>query len=517
MKTVPGSQLWWIFRESQTRLSKWCLALLRGRRYTIRLEPEGSGYHDPENLVIQANPQLFPDEPPEAQFRLTQGILAHEAGHAWFTGAWPDQREGRLQEAVNLLEDERIERAISILYPGVTPAIRLLGDRMLARQKPVGSPAASTQAYVCCLVWRWAHDRIGENAMFERLGIHEDARRLWASVRPLVEQAWSAPDTRTVIALARQVLERLGIDPLAPPLKLIPLPAENVPRRRSVKPLPFPSAPAPGDQPGLGKSGVTGCDQPLPADRYTEPAPYIALEDQARPVARQLVEALRLPVPDARPEPHESQGRYSFRQEARTPDAPHLLAQSAAEDPRDLALYLLVDRSGSMRDCETEVRLALMSLYLAGTELEIPTGLAFFGAHSDSERERVLEVAPLSPKADEGVKALIAGFHGRTHYEFLDWGLKLAEEVLRSCPQRRRFVIVLHDGDPVYDGMDGSDLLLSQGHIRRLERSGITVLGIYLGDDRELIGKLKQLFSRLIVCSNNELPDKLGNLLRSLA
>ncbi len=515
MKTT--AQVWWIFREPQTRLTKWTLALLRGRRYTIRIEPEGSGYHDPENLVIQANPQFFPDEPPEIQFRLTQGILAHEAGHAWFTGAWPDQREGRLQEATNILEDARIENAICVLYPGIAPVIRLLGDRMLARQKPVGSPAASTQAYVCCLVWRWAHDRTGETAMFERLGTGEDARKLWATVRPLVEQAWSAPDTKTVIALARQVLERLGIDPLAPPLRLLPLPAENIPRKRSDKPLAFPTAPAPGEQPGLGRSDVGAAEQSLPADRYTEPAPYLALEDQTRPVARQLVEALRLPVPDARPEPHESQGRYSFRQEARTPETPHLLAQSVAEDPRDLALYLLVDRSGSMRDCEAEVRLALMSLYLAGMELEIPTGLAFFGAHSDSERERVLEVAPLSPKADEGVKALIAGFHGRTHYEFLDWGLKLAEEVLRSCPQRRRFVIVLHDGDPVYDGMDGSDLLLSQGHIRRLERSGITVLGIYLGDDRELIGKLKQLFSRLIVCSNNELPDKLGNLLRSLA
>jgi hypothetical protein len=518
MKTIlDRKENWWFFREAQTRLSKWCLALLRGKRYTIRLAAEGTGYHDAHNQVIQANPQLFPEEEPEVQFRLTQGILAHEAGHAWFTSAWPEQSEGRLQEATNILEDERIERAITILYPGIQPAIQLLGDHMLARQKRLPWMPARDQAYACCLVWRWASDRIGEAAMLDLLGIGEEAKRLWSEVKSLVEQAWTAHDTHQVIALARQVLRRLGIDPKTSPLRLIPLPAGNIPLRRADKPLPFPAAPAQGEQPGLGKSEAIGSDQPLFEDRYSEPAPYVELEDRSRPIARQLVEALRLPTPDTRPEPHESLGRYSFRQEVRTPETPHLLAQSIAEDPRDLALYLLVDRSGSMRDCDTQVRLALMSLYLAAVELEIPTGLAFFGAHSDADRERVLEAAPLSVRSSETVKALIAGFTGRTHYEFLDWGLKLAETALQSCPQRRKFIVVLHDGDPVYEGAEGNDLTLSHTHIRRLERAGITIIGIYLGDDADLMVKLKRLFPHLIISSNNDLPDKLGNLLRSLA
>jgi len=159
----------------------------------------------------------------------------------------------------------------------------------------------------------------------------------------------------------------------------------------------------------------------------------------------------------------------------------------------------------------------LMSLYLAAMELEIPTGLAFFGAHSDSDRERVLEAAPLAARSSETVKALIAGFTGRTHYEFLDWGLKLAETGLQNCPQRRKFIVVLHDGDPVYEGAEGNDLTLSHTHIRRLERAGIAVIGVYLGDDNELITKLKRLFPHLTISSNNDLADKLGNLLKSLA
>ncbi len=142
---------------------------------------------------------------------------------------------------------------------------------------------------------------------------------------------------------------------------------------------------------------------------------------------------------------------------------------------------------------------------------------AFFGAHSDSDRERVLEAAPLTVRSSETVKALIAGFTGRTHYEFLDWGLKLAETALQNCPQRRKFIVVLHDGDPVYEGAEGNDLTLSHTHIRRLERAGITVIGVYLGDDADLVVKLKRLFPHLIISSNNDLPDKLGNLLKSLA
>ena len=134
-----------MFREPQTRLVKWALALLRGRPYTIRLEPDGTGYHDWENHVIQANPQLFPKESPEIQFRLTQGILAHEAGHAWFTSAWPDQCESRLQEMCNFLEDQRIENAICVLYPGIAPAIRLLGDHMLDGSK-ASAPSGCSRA-----------------------------------------------------------------------------------------------------------------------------------------------------------------------------------------------------------------------------------------------------------------------------------------------------------------------------------------------------------------------------------
>ena len=518
MKTaVDPRTVWWIFREPQTRLIKWVLALLRGRPYTIRLEPEGTGYHDWENHVIQANPQLFPKEQPEVQFRLTQGILAHEAGHAWFTSAWPGQRESRLQEMCNFLEDQRIENAICVLYPGIAPAIRLLGDHMLADQKRLPRLSAREQAYLCCLIWRWAYNRIDESRLFDRLGICKEAQQLWGRVKPLVEQAWTAEDTHQVINLSHRVLELLGIDPNETPARYIRSSAGNIPTSRTENALPFPAMPAESEQPGLGKGGSGEQSKRLLTDRYSEPAPYIDLEDRARPLACQLAEALQLPRPDVRLEPHESLGRYSFRQEVRTIDTPNLLVQGVDVSPRDLALYLLVDRSGSMNCLEDEVRLALMMIYLAATELEIPCGLAFFGAHEDNSHELVLEVTPPARQAQESVKALIAGFAGSTHFEFLDWGLARAEAALMAVTERNKVLVIVHDGEPVYDGRLGCDWKLSRAHLQRLERQGMTTIGVYLGDDSDLIGKLHVLFPRLIVCSNNDLPDKLGNLLRSLA
>ena len=173
----------------------------------------------------------------------------------------------------------------------------------------------------------------------------------------------------------------------------------------------------PGDQvqPGLGKGEPDEERGALFADTYSTPAPYVELEDQAHPLARQLSEALQLLTPETRLEPHDNQGRYSFRQEVRTPDTPHLLVQSMDSSPRDLALYLLVDRSGSISTIQDEVRLALMMLYLAGTELEIPTGVTYFGAHENNRAGQGMEVTPPTPAASESVKALIAGFEGTTN------------------------------------------------------------------------------------------------------
>ena len=171
-----------------------------------------------------------------------------------------------------------------------------------------------------------------------------------------------------------------------------------------------------------------------------------------------------------------------------------------------------------MDDAGPEVRLALMTLYLAATQLRIPIGIAAFGADSDDDEAALtFPIAPLSSAASEAAKALIAGYSGQTNNEFLDWGLRLAESELASRPERRKFIVVTTDGQPVYSGARGDDWELSLAHLTRLEAQGIVPIGIYLGQDSGDIEKLNRLFMQLIVTAPPQLPERLGDVLRALA
>jgi nitric oxide reductase activation protein len=259
-----------------------------------------------------------------------------------------------------------------------------------------------------------------------------------------------------------------------------------------------------------------------------DPAPYLELEEKVRPHAARLAEALQEPQPDQRSAPHEYRGRYTFRQEIRTPDTPHLARQEMGQAARSLALYVLVDRSGSMDRFEQAVREALMTFYLAAIQVGIPIGIAYFGEDDfytgDSPltpdhitvEQVVAEVAPLSPNNHEPAKALIAGFSGWSCEEYLDWGLRKAEAELRTRPERLHVLIIIHDGEPIFHTCSISDWDLSLTHLRSLERSGVIPIGVHLGNEN--LEKLYKLFPRLVNCPNGEsLPDKLGSMLSSLA
>ncbi|MBI9046990.1 MAG: hypothetical protein JEZ06_21060 [Anaerolineaceae bacterium] len=530
-KSLSPRETWWWWRENQTRLTKWTLALLQGRRYRIQIVDHGVGSCNLTRKLIQANGQIQPEEAVAQQFRLTQGILAHEVGHALFTDAWPEQEKKiSLLILVNILEDERIERAVTGLYPGIQTAIHKVGDHFLDAiwKKTFAGMDAFLQAYNLCLVWRWAHRHISEESMLNMLSVSIECRQFWSEIRPLVESAWEVGSTTEVIEIARQILKILGI-PESRRSHHDPLPgmdtSENhIPRKRGKeKPLAKPDKVA-NASPGLGSEQVflPGSGE-IPGAATgggrTRPAPYVELENKVLPLARVLSESLKRPLPDQRPLPHAYRGRYSVRQEIRTPETPHLAPQAVAPSADQLVLYILVDRSGSMVDCQKEVRSALMMIYLAATELQISTGIAYFGEDNEAltrSKNPVQEISSLRPTASEEVKAWIAGFKGQTAAEYLDWGLTHAEKALIQRPERKKVMLVIHDGEPIYENGNSSDWDLSFAHLRRLEPQGITPVGIYLGDYAQEEEKCRELFPRFVSSKPEELPVKLGNLLRSL-
>lgn len=505
---------WWQWRAVQDRLVTFGQALVTpfGRRYQIRLRGGGQSFNLPAARLIQINCAMFPDEPPAVQFKVAQALLAHEAGHALFTDAWPERRENVLCQLVNALEDERIERAMLRIYPGVRGAVRTLSelalDKFLAAAKP--APPASPVLSLC-LTWRWARRlKRPQRKLLAGLGVRGAAAALWRKVRPHVEAAWETSCTAEVIAEARQILDLLGVPPEQTSLPLPFGPGADLPSERSEPALDTPDDDAPVRQPPEVDAPET--DAPA-GDHALEPAPYLDLEEAARPLATQLAEALRLPEPDGHLQPHAYRGRYTYRQEARTLDTPCLARDLPTRAARSSAFYVLIDRSGSMDGVAAEVRLAVMMLLLAGEQLAVPVGCAVFGADQDDAiSERVLSLAPLTPRLPEAAKALIAGYAGQTDCEFLDAGLALAEEAFASSSAARRVLVVIHDGQPVFPG----DREASADHLRRLEDHGITPIGLYLGDDDDDLAGLQQLFRHLIACSPAELPERLGDLLRAL-
>ena len=310
--------IWWYWRPVQDRLVSFGQALLAplGRRYRITIKP-GRSFCAPEHAWIQVDPQSFPDEPPRVQFEATEGVVVHEAGHALFSDAWPDQEENVLQKMSNILEDERAERAMRQLYPGVAGVLDLR-CRLRLSQALANEPDAAPewQAFNTALVWRWARRcKMSQAKMLAALRCGPRAARFWRKIRPLVEQAWDAPDTATVIELARRILEILGIPPeqAETPLVLLLDPGDGIPVRRTDSPLPRPEGPTTARQPAPPEPGAE-VDLKPGGDAFTEPEPYEAVETEARRLAGEMAEALKLPEPEVRLRPDEWRGRYSFRQ-----------------------------------------------------------------------------------------------------------------------------------------------------------------------------------------------------------
>src|SRR5512133_97924 len=199
-KRLSIKQTWWWSKTIQDRLTIWAKMQLEHltARYTFRYEEEGTGFHDPKNHVIQVNCQLFKTDRVATQFKVTQAILSHEAGHAINTGEMPDRQNNALFEMVNILEDEREERCQVIRFPGLAELFALLAGKFWKNTRPYGYMGDQEQAYSLCLHWRFAYRFVTEPAMLKHLGVTPGTRSYWERIKPLVEEAWGAKDVYEV-------------------------------------------------------------------------------------------------------------------------------------------------------------------------------------------------------------------------------------------------------------------------------------------------------------------------------
>jgi len=522
---------WHDWGPAREHLRTWGASLLRGRRYTVTVDPRSAstGVCNFTTRTIGVNPEGFGHTEAE-QYGCCKALLAHEAGHAWYTdeGAFSGDETGTddkrsrttLDRLVNILEDERVERCMMNHFVLCRRLFQLLGDVAYRDSDPLPSDDDPRAVIGACLLWRWAHDRRDSGRAKIQDALSETNLTLWGQVRPLVEEAWVAQGTLQVVAFAREILAILDLpadahdipDWLKELLDLLgQLLGQRGPGDGMEEGIPVP-LPVPGDggahrAPDSGEfgdelgdllgflrrqGGQGGGELPI------QPAPYLELEGRCRPWADQLVAALQVPQPEVEPD-FGPRGRVQIRAAIRDPMAPMREPLDTGTEVPRAAIEILQDRSGSMSPIIRYSQQGLMTVHLALGELGIPHAItAFEGCVV------VREYGDTTPMP----RALIAGLTASTGTT-LGPTLLLRGEVLLARPEPIKVLLIIHDGFPfdpeVIKGWIGS-------------HPQIFTVGVYLGDEAEDIAAMTELFGRhrLIACLPTDLPARLAQFVRGI-
>ncbi|MCL0057979.1 hypothetical protein M1N05_02805 [Dehalococcoidales bacterium] len=242
-------------------------------------------------------------------------------------------------------------------------------------------------------------------------------------------------------------------------------------------------------------------------DEAIEPKPYIELEEKVKPLVRELVEELYCEEKPKRWESVERGGRLSIREYLRDKNHPFLAEEEQGKAPPTLALKVIIDHSTSLnhsfagRTRMESIAEAVMALHLVCLELGI--------SHEVLITPQALKIADLN--SGERGKALIAGLvPALCGYEDMGLAIKTHAVPMVDSPEDIKLVLCLTDGAC-------NDADLGKKTCMAL-RGKVEVIGILLDPDDITRAYVAAMFGddRLIACRSEELPQKLGNILRAI-
>ncbi len=570
---------WWLWWRARRRLQDWVRAVIAARPYRIEYRTGAGSFVDFSQALLVVEPdmparwrvgQALPTTWGATRItRLTQlqvlcsrALAYHEAGHVLFTQ--PGVTAGGLHHTVtNILEDERMERLVARYYPPAASDLSELGRRLWL-EGCVPSADRATRLLNAALYHRWDADRPASAA--SRLVLSDPGeRRAWEEdMRPLVEQAWEAPDTARVAVIALRILALIGVPPTSAPASFPGLLAgAGAPPRgqRDQGDAPLPPqtrgwGAASAHVGGAGDGGPTGAGHDPDAEGAlaTETAdvdpsggvlwaqPYEDLERSVAPETRRLQDELKAPAPRAEPEANRYRGRFDAHALVRSRGArPLVRAVREGPSPEGLAVLLVIDGTGSNGghpgsvtadnrpahpaafhhplERMPHVRRAAMLLQRACAGLGIPCAIA--EACGDWRRVHAphLPCAVANPVTwvqrwdtdpqAEGPRALIAGLYGHGGSEEVCRSLEVCATAFASRPEGVKLLIYLHDGQP------NDPVAAIRATLARLRGQGLTVIGLYIGPQTE-VERMEAIFDRewtIAIATLPELPARLARLL----
>ena len=570
---------WWQWNRARTRLDQWVRTLIGARPYAIRFEiGQGSFVNfGTREIVIEPN---FPHGlAAEARTIPTtwgrsrvvrastldvlcaRALAYHEGGHVLFTDvvSLAGSTHGWL---VNALEDERMERLTAAYYAPAGRDFAELGARMWRNGgNPAGEAIAdrTTTLLNACLYARWDHERPA--GVSSRISIPDpEDRTLWKTeIEPLVEQAWVAPDTAAVAAIALEILKRIG------------LPADDTTtnhgrdaggllggadqvvrgdrhaddraiRSEGLRVLDVSPA-DPGDDPDADSATLdarTADVDPSGAQLWMQP--FGELQAGVMGAVRRLASELRVAAPETEPVANNRRGRFDGRACVRSKGkTPVVRAADEADDPQGLAMVLLIDGTSSMGGSPggvatdggpaypdgfqsgrmPHVRRAAMLFERACATLAVPLAIGFArdsaypvhlgGGHISLANPVVWIKRWDTPAHAEGPRALIAGMYGDATREAVSRSLRVAQGELDRRTEAVKVVLYLHDGHPEDESPEAVRATIDS--LRRAK--GTVIIGLFLGDQAQL-PRMQAIFGRdwtIGVDQLDHLPARLGRVL----
>jgi hypothetical protein len=559
---------WWHWKRAEHALDAWVRALIGARPYTIRFATGKGSFVNFSTREIVIEPDMPDSLGGERllpytwrgrrvttlaglQWRCARALARHEAAHVLFTQVSKSDRGGVHHWLINALEDGRIERYLGAIAPWAWADFLELG--LLVWQQYALPSTRADRLLSACLLHRW--DVLRPKPSASRIALpHAADRTLWEmQIRPLVECAWLVTDTDEVAAIASEILTLLGIPETAStPASLSNPIGRGALGERAADDQPLSVAgaaigsPTTADDGPVGEDSVEGADPPgIDVDLTSGHLllhPYREIEREVAGEVRRLISALAPPTPDTAPRPHLVKGRFSAREHVRSNgEKPMLHHRECAPDPRGLALVLLIDRTGSMGNYQIAAGVPgegfynpsgrmyharraalLLSLTCAGARIPLCIGYAgnevaprhgpYAGRTLHLPQSVVWIRDWTTPSGAEGPLAALAGMYGDAgNAERISESLRLAQVKLRARRERTRLIVYIHDGQPT----DETPPTVAKT-VASVRRDGIIVLGLFVGDQREL-PKLQAIFGAndtIGVDELTKLPERLGAILK---
>lgn len=186
------------------------LASVLGRQYGVQVSIGGTeAYTDGRTVHI---PSLSLDADSEV-LGFVRGYIDHEAGgHLRFTDFDALQAEYLFpieKFLWNAIEDVRVERALSDIYPGCKANLEWLARRIFVEEfKPAQDPKTALMSYVLLTCRAWSVPEIEGSRQIERQTVAQHYPQLLGKLDALLAQVRdNCPDTRAAIDYAKQIAE----------------------------------------------------------------------------------------------------------------------------------------------------------------------------------------------------------------------------------------------------------------------------------------------------------------------